>query len=104
MKKIIVVIGGVSSGIGKGVVAASIAHILIENGYDTTMIKFDGLLNKNFSQIAPYHEEPEVTWSDEEITILEDGGIVDSDIGVYERFTGIKFKSENNIYLLNVEK
>ena len=97
MKKIIVVIGGVSSGIGKGVVAASIAHILIENGYDTTMIKFDGLLNKNFSQIAPYHEEPEVTWSDEEITILEDGGIVDSDIGVYERFTGIKFKSENNI-------
>lgn len=97
MKSLIAVLGGVTSGVGKGVVCASIGNLLIENGIKTTVIKYDGLMNYNFEQMNPYHVIPEVRWSDEEVTVLADGGVVDSDLGVYERFTGLELPSANNI-------
>lgn len=97
MKSLIVVLGGVTSGVGKGIVCASIGNLLIENGIKTTVIKYDGLMNYSFEQMNPYHVIPEVRWSDEEVTVLADGGVVDSDLGVYERFTGLELPSANNI-------
>ena len=97
MKSLIVVLGGVTSGVGKGIVCASIGNMLIENGIRTTVIKYDGLMNYSFEQMNPYHVIPEVRWSDEEVTVLADGGVVDSDLGVYERFTGLELPSVNNI-------
>ena len=97
LKSLIVVLGGVTSGVGKGVVCASIGNLLIENGIRTTVIKYDGLMNYSFEQMNPYHVIPEVRWSDEEVTVLADGGVVDSDLGVYERFTGLELPSVNNI-------
>ncbi len=97
MKSLIAVLGGVTSGGGKGVVCASIGNLLIENGIKTTVIKYDGLMNYSFEQMNPYHVIPEVRWSDEEVTVLADGGVVDSDLGVYERFTGLELPSANNI-------
>ena len=97
MKSLIAVLGGVTSGVGKGVVCASIGNLLIENGIKTTVIKYDGPMNYNFEQMNPYHVIPEVRWSDEEVTVLADGGVVDSDLGVYERFTGLELPSANNI-------
>ena len=91
------VLGGVTSGVGKGIVCASIGNLLIENGIKTTVIKYDGLMNYSFEQMNPYHVIPEVRWSDEEVTVLADGGVVDSDLGVYERFTGLELPSANNI-------
>ncbi|MBO4864017.1 MAG: hypothetical protein J5517_06610 [Eubacterium sp.] len=97
MKSLIVVLGGVTSGVGKGVVCASIGNLLIEKGIKTTVIKYDGLMNYSFEQMNPYHVIPEVRWSDEEVTVLADGGVVDSDLGVYERFTGLDLSTANNI-------
>ena len=97
MKNLVVVIGGVTSGVGKGVVCASLGYLLCENNIETTIVKYDGLLNYNFEQMNPYHILPEVKWVDEEVTVLADGGVVDSDLGVYERFTGLKLTSDNNI-------
>lgn len=97
MKKIIVVIGGVTSGVGKGVVVSSLANLLQEQGLKVTAAKFDGLLNTSFEQMNPYHNPPMILWADEEVTLLNDGSIVDSDIGVYERFTGLEFNKSHNI-------
>ena len=54
------VLGGVTSGVGKGIVCASIGNLLIENGIKTTVIKYDGLMNYSFEQMNPYHVIPEV--------------------------------------------
>jgi len=77
--KYIFITGGVISGLGKGIVASSIAHLLEEEGYRTAPIKADPYLNLDAGTMNPIiHGETFVT---------EDGLETDQDIGHYERFT-----------------
>jgi len=91
--KIIVVTGGVMSGIGKGHVAASIARILKWHGLKVAMIKIDPYLNTDAGTMSPFeHGENfvcEDVWEFEPVPgwkfrIAE----TDQDLGTYERFTG----------------
>lgn len=76
--KYIFVTGGVISGLGKGIVASSIAQLLEEDGYKTALIKADPYLNIDAGTMNPIiHGETFVT---------EDGLETDQDIGHYERF------------------
>jgi CTP synthase len=74
----IVVLGSLLSGIGKGVVSASIAKILSLYNYNVMPMKFDGYLNYDCGTINPFKHG--------EVFVLEDGGEVDMDFGTYERF------------------
>ncbi len=51
---IVVITGGVMSGIGKGVVAASIGALLRENNFTVSAMKFDGYLNQDAGTLNPY--------------------------------------------------
>ena len=77
-KKYIFVTGGVVSGLGKGITAASLGRLLKNRGYKVTMQKFDPYLNVDPGTMNP-HEHGEVF-----VTI--DGGETDLDLGHYERF------------------
>ncbi len=78
--KIIIVTGGVLSGLGKGVAAASIGHLL-SSTYSVVPIKCDGYLNVDPGTMNPYEHG--------EVFVLDDGSEVDMDFGHYERFLGI---------------
>ncbi|MFH1506512.1 MAG: CTP synthase (glutamine hydrolyzing) [archaeon] len=86
--KWIVVTGGVLSGIGKGIAAASIGHIL-SSKYKVIPIKCDGYLNTDPGTMNPIEHG--------EVFVLEDGGEVDMDFGHYERFLGVDCKFEWNL-------
>lgn len=86
--KYIIFIGGVISGLGKGVAAASIGK-LISNGNRILPIKMDGYLNYDPGTMNPIEHG--------EVFVLDDGGEVDMDFGHYERFLGISCKFEWNI-------
>ena len=88
MSKIIVVTGGVLSGLGKGIAAASIGHLLSYQ-YKIVPIKLDGYLNLNPGTMNPNEHG--------EVFVLDDGGEVDMDFGHYERFLNITCKSEWNL-------
>lgn len=88
MTKFIVVTGGVLSGLGKGIVSASIARLLPKDSKIVTM-KCDGYLNVDPGTINPYKHG--------EVFVLEDGGEVDLDFGHYERFLSIKAKFNWNL-------
>ncbi|MBW2970975.1 CTP synthase (glutamine hydrolyzing) [Candidatus Woesearchaeota archaeon] len=75
--KWIVISGGVLSGLGKGIVTASIGRLL-SNNYKVTPIKCDGYLNIDPGTMNPFEHG--------EVFVLEDGGEVDMDFGHYERF------------------
>ena len=77
-KKYIFVTGGVVSGLGKGITAASLGRLLKNRGYKVTMQKFDPYLNVDPGTMSP-HEHGEVF-------VTEDGGETDLDLGHYERF------------------
>ncbi len=77
-KKYIFVTGGVVSGLGKGICAASLGRLLKNRGYKVTMQKFDPYLNVDPGTMSP-HEHGEVF-------VTEDGGETDLDLGHYERF------------------
>ena len=80
--KIIFVVGGVMSGIGKGIIVASVASILKACGLKVNTIKMDPYLNIDAGTINPFeHGETFVT---------TDGLEADLDLGHYERFTNIK--------------
>lgn len=80
--KIIFVVGGVMSGIGKGIIVSSIASILIDCGLKVNTIKLDPYLNVDAGTINPFeHGETYVT---------KDGLEADLDLGHYERFTNCK--------------
>jgi len=76
-KKYIFVSGGVLSGLGKGIAAASIGHIL-SHKYSVVPIKLDGYLNSDPGTMNPQEHG--------EVFVLDDGGEVDMDFGHYERF------------------
>ncbi len=83
-----VVTGGVLSGLGKGVAAASIGKLLSSN-YDIVPIKCDGYLNTDPGTMNPIEHG--------EVFVLDDGGEVDMDFGHYERFLDVTCKFDWNL-------
>jgi CTP synthase len=77
------------SGIGKGVIAASIGKIIQARGYRVTAIKIDPYLNYDAGTMNPYIHG--------EVFVTEDGGETDMDIGTYERFLDINVPKSHNI-------
>ena len=97
----IVVTGGVLSGLGKGVTAASIGRILKSMGFGVTPIKIDGYINIDPGTMNPYEHG--------EVYVLEDGSETDLDLGHYERFLDVNLSGDSNIttgkiYLGVIEK
>ena len=87
-RKFIVVTGGVISGLGKGIAAASIGHLL-SSQYKVAPMKLDGYLNVDPGTMNPYEHG--------EVFVLDDGGEVDMDFGHYERFLNVSCKFEHNL-------
>lgn len=101
MSKYVFVTGGVLSGLGKGVTAASIALLIKSMGYSVTAIKIDPYVNVDAGTMNPYMHG--------EVFVTEDGGETDLDIGHYERFLDINLSKDNNIttgkiYSIVIEK
>ncbi len=88
MAKFIFVTGGVISGLGKGVVAASLGRLLKSRGYSVFVQKLDPYLNLDPGTMSPYEHG--------EIYVTQDGGETDLDLGHYERFIGTKFTKDSN--------
>lgn len=86
--KYIIVTGGVLSGLGKGIAAASIGHLL-SSRLKVIPIKCDGYLNVDPGTMNPFEHG--------EVFVLDDGGEVDMDFGHYERFFGVTCKSKWNL-------
>ena len=76
--KYVFVVGGVVSGLGKGITAASLGRLLKSRGLKITMQKLDPYLNVDPGTMNPYQHG--------EVYVTEDGGETDLDIGHYERF------------------
>jgi CTP synthase len=87
MRKYIFVVGGVMSGVGKGVAAASIGKILQGRGLEVTAIKIDPYVNVDAGTMNPTEHG--------EVFVLEDGTECDQDMGNYERFLGKNFSGAN---------
>ncbi|SEO25304.1 CTP synthase [Halogranum amylolyticum] len=88
-RKFIFVTGGVMSGLGKGITAASTGRLLANAGFDVTAVKVDPYLNVDAGTMNPYEHG--------EVYVLKDGGEVDLDLGNYERFLGVDMTSDHNI-------
>jgi CTP synthase len=86
--KYIIVTGGVLSGLGKGIAAASIGHLL-SSKLKIIPVKCDGYLNVDPGTMNPFEHG--------EVFVLDDGGEVDMDFGHYERFLGVICKSRWNL-------
>ncbi|MET1123844.1 MAG: glutamine hydrolyzing CTP synthase [Archaeoglobaceae archaeon] len=87
--KYVVVTGGVMSGLGKGITAASIGRILVDMGYKVVPIKIDPYINIDAGTMNPFQHG--------EVYVLKDGTEVDLDLGHYERFIGVELCGEHNI-------
>jgi CTP synthase len=85
--KYVVVVGGVYSGTGKGISAASIAYLLKMRGEKVTLIKCDPYLNINAGTMNPHQHG--------EVYLCEDGSETDLDLGHYERMTGVTMTAKN---------
>lgn len=88
-RKYIVVLGSIMSGLGKGILAASIARILKTRGYKVIPLKFDGYLNVDCGTMNPLRHG--------EVFVLDDGGEVDMDFGTYERFLNTSITNDSSI-------
>lgn len=86
-KKYIFVVGGVMSGVGKGVATASIGKILKSKGFDVTAIKIDPYVNLDAGTMNPTEHG--------EVFVLEDGMECDQDMGNYERFLDCDLSRDN---------
>ncbi len=87
--KVIVVSGGVISGLGKGITTASLARLLKARGVPVTVLKIDPYLNVDAGTMNPYQHG--------EVFVLDDGTEVDLDLGNYERFLGQSLTGSHNI-------
>ncbi len=85
----IVITGGVISGLGKGVLSASIAKLLQARGFRVSAIKIDPYLNIDAGTLRPTEHG--------EVWVTNDGGEIDQDFGHYERFLNIDIPRENGI-------
>lgn len=89
MAKYIFVTGGVVSGLGKGIVAASLGRLLKNRGLQVTIQKFDPYLNVDPGTMSPYQHG--------EVFVTDDGAETDLDLGHYERFIDINLSKNNNV-------
>jgi len=89
MAKYIFVTGGVSSSLGKGIIAASLAKLLQARGLRVTIQKFDPYINVDPGTLNPYEHG--------ECFVTEDGAETDLDLGHYERFLSINTSQANNV-------
>ncbi len=97
----IFVVGGVISGVGKGVAASSIAKILEDRGQTVTAVKIDPYINVDAGTMSPSEHG--------EVFVLDDGYETDQDMGNYERFLNKSIGSENymttgRVYQAVIEK
>jgi len=86
--KYIFVLGGVISGLGKGIAAASIGYLLKSSGLRVTILKLDPYLNVDPGTMNPYQHG--------EVFVLDDGSETDLDLGHYERFIDEDMSRLNN--------
>ncbi len=87
--KYIFVTGGVTSSLGKGIVAASLAKLLQARGYSVTIQKLDPYINVDPGTLNPYEHG--------ECFVTDDGAETDLDLGHYERFLNIPTSQANNV-------
>lgn len=89
MAKYIFVTGGVTSSLGKGIIAASLGKLLLARGYKVTIQKFDPYINVDPGTLNPYEHG--------ECYVTDDGAETDLDLGHYERFLNISTSQANNV-------
>ena len=99
--KYVFVTGGVVSGLGKGISAASLAALMESHGYTVTMLKVDPYVNVDPGTMSPFQHG--------EVFVTDDGAETDLDLGHYERFTSATMGKKNNfttgkIYASVIEK
>src|SRR6202048_4276314 len=99
--KYIFVVGGVMSGIGKGVASSAIGRILKSKGFNVTAIKIDPYINVDAGTMNPTEHG--------EVFVLDDGDETDQDMGNYERFmdlnlTRINYMTTGRVYKSVIEK
>ncbi|MDO5607440.1 MAG: CTP synthase [Capnocytophaga sp.] len=87
--KYIFVTGGVTSSLGKGIIAASLAKLLQARGFKVTIQKLDPYINVDPGTLNPYEHG--------ECYVTEDGAETDLDLGHYERFLNVHTSQANNV-------
>jgi CTP synthase len=87
--KYIFVTGGVTSSLGKGIIAASLAKLLQAQGYSVTIQKLDPYINVDPGTLNPYEHG--------ECYVTNDGAETDLDLGHYERFLNVPTSQANNV-------
>ena len=87
--KYIFVTGGVVSGLGKGITAASLGRLLKARGFKVTMQKFDPYINMDPGTMSPYQHG--------EVFVTDDGAETDLDLGHYERFIDENLSINSNV-------
>ncbi len=87
--KYIFITGGVVSGLGKGIVAASLGRLLAERGLSVTIQKFDPYINVDPGTMSPFQHG--------EVYVTDDGAETDLDLGHYERFIERSLGQVNNV-------
>jgi CTP synthase len=87
-KKFIFITGGVSSSLGKGLAAASIASLIERRGIKINMLKMDPYINVDPGTMSPTQHG--------EVFVTDDGAETDLDLGHYERFTNLTLSKKNN--------
>src|SRR5690554_6881932 len=87
--KYIFVTGGVTSSLGKGIIAASLAKLLQARGYRVTIQKLDPYINVDPGTLNPYEHG--------ECYVTDDGAETDLDLGHYERFLNVSTSQANNV-------
>ena len=87
--KYIFVTGGVTSSLGKGIIAASLGKLLQSRGYKVTIQKLDPYININSGMLTPYEHG--------ECYVTADGHEADLDLGHYERFLNVPTSKNSNI-------
>ena len=87
--KYVFVTGGVVSGLGKGITAASLGRLLKARGYKVTMQKFDPYINIDPGTMNPIQHG--------EVFVTDDGAETDLDLGHYERFIDESLDKNSNV-------
>jgi len=87
--KYIFVTGGVASSLGKGIISASLARLLLARGHSVTIQKLDPYINIDPGTLNPYEHG--------ECYVTEDGAETDLDLGHYERFTNVPTSQANSV-------
>ncbi|MBV8883730.1 MAG: CTP synthase [Chroococcidiopsidaceae cyanobacterium CP_BM_RX_35] len=89
MTKFVFVTGGVVSGIGKGIVAASLGRLLKSRDYSVSILKLDPYINVDPGTMSPFQHG--------EVFVTDDGAETDLDLGHYERFTDTPMSRLNSV-------